>query len=157
MADGVFNVAKGDVNELTNRVAINDPANATLQVVLLQAAVADNIMEDLADLAAVLAQGGNTEADFTNYIRKPQTDAEVNPPVVDNTNNRKNSDSPDVTWTAAGGTLDNTLAKLLICYDPTGASPDNAIIPLTFHDFVFTTNGSDLIAQIDPIGFFSAT
>ena len=158
MADGVFNIAKGEVNEFSNRIAANDPANSAFVIVILQAVVADAVLEDFDDLLALLADAGNTEATFTNYTRRELTDADINPAVVDDTNNRKDSDFPDQTYTAAGGTLDNNLVKLLVCYDAdTGAGTDTNIIPVTFHDFVFVTNGSDLIAQVDSIGFFSGT
>lgn len=157
MADGVFNISKGRANERTSRVANNDPANSALTIVLLKVAEADATLEDYDDLGAILAAMGNTEADFTNYARKELTDAVISEPVTDDTNNWQTADFPDQTWTAAGGTLDNTLVKLLVCYDnDTGAGTDANIIPLTHHDFAITTNGGDLTAQT-PNGFFRAT
>lgn len=157
MADGVFNVAKGRVNEYVARVAGDDPADSALVVVLLQTAEADGTLQDYGDLAAILA-GSNTEADFTNYARKTLTDADVSAPAPDNANDWQAADIPDQTWTAAGGTTDNTLAKLLICYNPDStAGTDADLIPLTHHDFVVTTDGTDLLAQIDAGGFFRAT
>ena len=46
MADGVFNIAKGRVRELYNRVKSNDPANSAFIVVLLKANVADATLID---------------------------------------------------------------------------------------------------------------
>jgi hypothetical protein len=156
MADGVFNVAKGRVNEYVNRVNANDPTNSGLIVVLLKVSEADATMEDYDTLAAVLA-GSNTEGDFTNYARKVLTDADVSAPVPDDTNNRQDADIPDQTWTSAGGGTDNTLTKMLICYDDdTTGGTDANIIPLTFHDFAITTNGNDLTAAINAAGFFRA-
>ena len=87
MADGVFNISKGRVNEKTGRVANNDPANSALTIVLLKVAEADATVEDYDDLGAILAAMGNTEADFTNYARKELTDAVISDPTPDDTNN----------------------------------------------------------------------
>lgn len=158
MADGVFNIAKGHVNEYQDRVDGNDPAASVLTVVLLKAAEADATLQDYEDLSTLLGQAGNTEADFTNYTRKTITDTDLTASVVDQINDRKESDiTADQTWTAAGGTLDNTLVKLLVCYDPLGTDVDANMIPLTHHDFAATTNGGDLTAQFDAAGYFRAS
>lgn len=157
MADGVFNIAKGRVNEYVNRVDSNDPTNSALVVVLLQVAEADATLEDYDDLSALLA-GSNTEATFTNYARKVLTDTDVTAPTPDDTNNRQDADIPDQTWTSAGGATNNTLVKMLVCYDnDTTAGTDANIIPLTYHDFAITTNGNDLSALIDAAGFYRAS
>lgn len=157
MADGVFNIAKGRVNEYVNRVDSNDPTNSALVVVLLQVAEADATLEDYDDLSALLA-GSNTEATFTNYARKVLTDTDVTAPTPDDTNNRQDADIPDQTWTSAGGATNNTLVKMLVCYDnDTTAGTDANIIPLTYHDFSITTNGNDLSALINAAGFYRAS
>lgn len=97
----------------------------------------------------------NDEADFTNYVRKNVT---TTTPTVDDTNNRIDIDIADQTWTAAGGGTNNTLSKLLIVYDPdTTTGTDSTVVPLTAHDFVVTTDGSDLTAQIAASGFYRAS
>lgn len=157
MADLVFNVSKGSVAAYHNRVNDNDPTNAALIVVLLKTAAADSTLRDQDTLAAILA-GGSTEADFTNYARKILTDADIAAATVDDANDRVDADIPDQTWTAAGGASNNTLAKLLICYDSdTTAGTDTNIVPLTAHDFVVTTNGGDITAQIAASGYFRAS
>jgi len=157
MANQVFNIAKGHVNEYVNRVVNNDPANSALVIVLLKVNEADATLIDYDDLGALLA-GSNTEADFTNYSRQVLTDVSNAPSIaVDDTNNWKQADFPDLTITSAGGTLDNTLTKALVCYDPdTTGGTDANIIPLSHHDFAVTTNGNDLIIQVDPNGFYRA-
>lgn len=158
MADGVFNIAKGRAIELHNRVANNDPAASGLVVVLLKAAEADATLEDYDNLSLLLAAAGNTEADFTNYARKVLTDTDISAATPDDTNNRQEADIPDQTWTSAGGTTDNTLAKLIICYDSdTGAGDDTGLVPLSHHDFVATTDGNDLTATIDANGYFRSS
>lgn len=157
MADGVFNIAKGRVNGYHDRVNSNDPANSGLVVVLLKVVEADAVLEDYDDLATLLAAAGNTEADFTNYARKVLTDTDITAPTVDDTNNNQRADIPDQTWTTAGGATNNTLTKMLVCYDnDTTAGTDANIVPLTYHDFTATTNGNDLVAVLNANGYFSA-
>lgn len=156
MADIVFNIAKGKVNEYHDRVDTNDPANSAIIVVLLKVAEADATLRDYDTLAALLA-GANTECDFTNYARKTLTDTATTASTTDDTNDRREADLPDQTWTAAGGALNNTLVKLLVCYDAdTTTGTDANIIPLTAHDFSGTTNGGDITAQFAATGYFRA-
>lgn len=156
MADGVMNIAKGRVGELYNRVESNDPANSALIVVLLKANEAEATLVDRDTLSAVLAEAGTTEADFTNYARKTLTDAELAAfPSPDDVNDRFDFDIPDQVFSSAGGAANNTLTKLLVCYDAdTAGGTDANIIPLTHHDFAVTTNGGDITAQINAAGFF---
>ena len=158
MADGVFNIAKGRVIELHNRVDGNDPTNSALVVVLTKVSEADATLEDYDDLNALLGSAGNTEADFTNYARKVLTDSDISAAAPDDTNNWQQCDIPDQTWSSAGGTTDNTLTKVIICYDDdsTGGNDTN-LVPLTHHDFTPTTNGNDLVLQIDTNGYFRAS
>jgi hypothetical protein len=157
MADLVFNVAKGKVNAYHDRVVDNDPANSALIVVLLKTAPSDATLRDLDTLDAILT-GGGVEADFTNYARKTLTDAVLSASAVDDVNDRREADFPDQTWTSAGGGTNNTLAKLIVCYDPdTTGGTDAALIPLTAHDFVVTTNGGDITAQPSASGYFRAS
>ncbi len=156
MADGVFNVAKGKVNEYHDRVDGNDPAGSELVIVLLKVVEADGTLEDYDTLAAILA-GSNTEADFTNYARIDLTDADISASQVDDTNNWRYATFGDQTWSSAGGTTDNTLVKLLVCYDSTGSAADSAIVPMTYHDFSVTTNGGDVSADVGANGYFRAT
>ena len=56
MADIVFNIAKGRVAELYNRVDSNDPANSALVIVPVDvAAVTDATLRDFDTLAAITA------------------------------------------------------------------------------------------------------
>jgi hypothetical protein len=155
-----MNIAKGRVAEYNNRIDSNDPANSAFIVVLLKTVEADATLKDYDSLGAILAAGGgtaNVEANFTNYARKTLTDADTSATTPDDTNDRMDIDVADFTWTTAGGATNNTLAKLLICYDPdTTSGTDSNIIPLTAHDFVATTDGTDLTAQIAASGFYRA-
>lgn len=152
MADLVFNAVKGKVSYYAGLPAAND----ALIIVLLKSTgiEADGVLKDYDDLAALLA-AANDECDATNYVRKTLTAATI---TVDDTNDRVDIDIADLTWTALGGASNNTIAKLLVCYDPdTTGGTDSTVIPLTAHDFSVTTDGSDVTAQIAAAGFFRAS
>lgn len=156
MANEVFNVAKGRVNELHDRVDTNDPANSAIILVLLKVAETDATLRDYDTLAAILA-GANTECDFTNYARKTITDTGTTASTVDDTNDRREAPMADTTWTAAGGATNNTLVKLMECYDSdTTSGTDTNIVPLAHHDFAGTTNGGDITADYPATGYFRA-
>ncbi|MGI9493817.1 MAG: hypothetical protein ACR2QF_15580, partial [Geminicoccaceae bacterium] len=72
------------------------------------------------------------------------------------TNNRQDADIPDQTFANAGGAVNNTTAKLLVCYATSSGAADSAIIPVSHHDFVATTDGNDLEARINTDGFYRA-
>jgi hypothetical protein len=152
MSDGVFNISLGEVKERAKLSAAND---ALIFVLLVSAGLqADATLRDHDELNALLA-ASNDEATFTNYVRKNVTTATI---TVDDTNERVDIDIADQTWTAAGGGTNNTLLKLLIVHDPdTTTGTDTTVVPLTFHDFSVTTDGSDLTAQVATAGFFRAS
>jgi hypothetical protein len=157
MANFVFNIAKGRVAELYNRVDSNDPANSALVIVVLATAglESDATLIDKADLAAVVA-GTTNEVTNTGYARKVLTDADISAFAADNTNDRVDLDIADQTWTAVAA--GDGWSKLVVCYDSdTTAGTDAAIVPLTAHDFVVTPDGSDITAQIAAAGFFRAS
>lgn len=150
MSNGVFNIAKGKVAYYATLPGTND---ALIVVLLKTVPDADATLVDYDTLSAVLAS--NTEADFTNYARKTVTSVTV---TVDDTNDRADLDIADQTWNSAGGATNNTTAKLIIGYDPdTTGGTDADIIPLTHHDFVVTTDGSDVVAEISSSGFYRAS
>lgn len=151
MADGVFNIAKGKAGYYATLPAAND----ALIVVLVKSAglEADDTLNNYADLATLLA-ATNDEADFSNYARKTVTSVTG---TVDNAGNKLDDDMADLVWTAAGGGVNNTLGKLLVCYDPdTTTGTDSTVVPLTYHDFVATTDGTDLTAQVAASGYYRA-
>ena len=86
------------------------------------------------------------------------TDTDISAVTVDDTNNNARADFADLTWASAGGTANNALVKLLVCYDnDTTGGTDSNLIPLTFHDFSTTTNGNDLTAVVNAQGYHSAS
>jgi len=144
MADGVFNIAKGAAAEKARDDATK------FGFILLKVVEADASLRDRTTITDVLA--GSTEANFTNYARKTGVTATL---TVDQTNDRVDLDIPDQTWTSAGGGTNNTLAKLIIYYEE--AAADASRVPITYHDFVVTTDGTDIIAQINASGFYRAS
>ncbi len=153
MGNGPFNVAKGRAIEFHNRVDSNDPGTSVYRIVLASGAATDATLRDYETLSAVLADAGVTEATFTNYTRKAISDATIIFPGPDNANDRYDITLPDQTWNQAGGTVDNTLTRLFVCYDSSGSGPDSAIIPVAFHDFAVTTNGGDLTADFAAVWY----
>ena len=146
MADGVFNIAKGAAAEM-----IRDSA-AKVLVILLKANEAEATLIDRDDVAAVMAEAGNTESVATNYARKTAITGTI---TVDDTNDRVDLDIPDQTWTALGNGANDTLTKLIVAYENTAA--DSGRVPFTHHDFSITTDGSDVTAQFNAAGFFRAS
>lgn len=144
MANFTFNIAKGRVVELYNRVKSNDPANSAIIAVPLTAAGIETqaVLQDKDDLAAVLA--GTTDEQAT-MGRKTLTDADVAAlPAPDDVNDRYSLNLPNLVWAGATGV---GIAQILICYDSdTTAGTDANVLPLFAFDFAQTPNGSDLQA-----------
>ena len=159
MASLIFNESKGRGVQFYKNVKENSPANSALVVVALKLAVADATMKDFANLSLLLADAGNTECDFTNYARKILTDTDIPAdPGADNANDWYEVDLNDLVYAAAGGALNNTLVKIVICYDgDTAAGNDTDLIPISAADFSVnpTTDGTTLTIQSS--GFFRAT
>ena len=147
MGTVVFNSAKGRAIELHRNIASNARPDAAFIVVLLQATEADNVLKDYISLDDILTAIGNTEATFTNYLRQALTDTElVNPIVTDNIGDRNTITLPTVTILAAGGALNNSLVKAIVCYtDDTTTAIDTTIEPIIAYDYVTTTDGNGLV------------
>jgi hypothetical protein len=145
VADLVFNIAKGKVAYYATLPAAND----ALIVIPIEASgvEADAVIRDYDDVAALLAAANNEQSTMG---RKTITSVTV---TVDDTNDRVDVDIADITWTAASG---NAISDLLIAYDPdTTGGTDSMLIPLTWHDFSITPDGSDVTATV--ANFFRAS
>lgn len=153
MANIVFNISKGRVVDLYNRVENNDPANSAIILVPIETAglETDAVLIDADSLAAVLAGTTNEQ---TTMGRRVLTDADLAAlPAPDDTNDRYEVSLPTVTWAAASG---NAISKILVCYDSdTTGGTDTNIIPLTMFDFAQTPSGADI--QMTGGAFFRAT
>ena len=148
MANIVFNIAKGRVTELYNRVESNDPANSAIVLVPIETSglEADATLIDADTLTALLSGTTNEQ---TTMGRKVLTDADLAAfPAPDDTNNRYEVSLPTVTWAAATG---NAISKIAVCYDSdTTGGTDANIIPLTMFDFVATPSGLDIQVTTGP-------
>lgn len=155
MADFVYNVAKGRVVELFNRVDSNDPANSALILIPVDvAAVTDATIKDF-DTFSAITGGGVTERSTGGWGRKTLTDADITMPAPDDTNDRYDIDIPDQTWT---GVSAGAVTDLILCYDnDTTGGTDANLIPLCQFDFAITPDGSDVTAVINAAGFFRAS
>lgn len=138
MADFTFNIVKGKVRYYAELPAVND----AIVVIPIEAASveSDATIRDYDTVAAILAAATNEQ---TTAGRKTLTNVTV---TVDDTNDRVAIDADDVTWTAMTG---NAISDLLIAYDPdTTAGTDADLIPLTWHDWAITPDGSDVRASV---------
>ena len=153
MADFVYNIAKGRVAEFYNRVQSNDPAAATLTLVVVNTTTPDATLVDLDNLSLILGEALTAEVTNTNYARIDLADTDLSALAPDDANDRMDLDFADQTWTtilAGDGWTD-----LIICYNPS-AGADTTLIPLTHHDFIITPDGSDITAQLNTAGFYRA-
>lgn len=153
MPNIVFNIAKGRVGELYNRVDNNDPANSALVLIPIEFAglEADSVLIDADTVAAVLAGTTNEQ---TTMGRKILTDVDLAAiPAPDDANDRYDWSLPTQTWTAATG---NRIAKILVAYDSdTTTGTDANLVPLTMFDFDVTPSGTDI--QMTGAVFFRAS
>jgi hypothetical protein len=154
MADFVFNIAKGRVVELFNRVDVNDPAAAILTVIPVDvAAVSDATLRDLDDFAAIIT-AGVTERAATGWNRKTLTDTDITMPAPNDAGDSYDIDIADLVWTAvtAGAVTD-----IIICYSSVGSPTNAQLLPLTQQDFAITPDGSDVTGVVNAAGFFRAS
>lgn len=143
MANFVFNIAKGRVVELYNRVKSNDPANSALILIPLETSglESDATLIDVDSVSALLAGATNEQ---TTMGRKTLTDSDLAAlPAPDDANDRYDVSLPQVTWTAASG---NAVSAFVVAYRPdTTGGTDADIIPLTKFDRAVTPDGNDVV------------
>lgn len=153
MANIVFNIAKGRVGELYNRVESNDPSTAALILIPIETSglESDATLIDVDTVTALLAGATNEQ---TTMGRKTLTDTELaSVPTPDDSNDRNEWSLPTVTWTAASG---NAISKMVVAYDAnTGSGTDADLIPLTMFDCALTPSGIDF--QLTGGVFFRAS
>lgn len=157
MTDFIFNIAKGRVAELYNRVDQSDPTNAVLVVVAINTTEADDTLGDLDTLALVLANANTAEVANTGYARLVLDDTDLAAISPDDTNNRMDLDLADFDF---GAITDDDVdwTDLIICYDPDSTGGDDtAIVPLAQFDFPITIDGSNVTATLNAAGFFRAS
>lgn len=144
MAAYTFNVAKGRAGQLHMNVQTGDVAAAQIVIVAINSSDTVEAIKDADTLAAVLALASTAEVTNTNYARKDLDDADLNAYTLDDTGNARVAGfASNQTWTsvAAG----DAWTHLVFCYDATGSGADSALVPLTFHTFAKTPDGSDIV------------
>lgn len=155
MADFVYNIAKGHVNEYGDRINANDPTNSVLTLLVIDTSAADAVLIDLDTVALVLGNANTAEVTNTNYARIEIDNAGSLTVTVDDTNDRKEAAIPDQTFSSilAG----DSWTDLVIAYDSDSlAGTDANIVPCTQHDVGVTPDGSDITLQFNVAGFFRA-
>jgi hypothetical protein len=144
VADFVFNIAKGRVRELIERVDTNDPSDAKIILIPLSAVDSAANAQDADTVTAALATAIN-EQTGGGWVRKTLTDSDFTSTDYDpnDTDNRGDASLPSVTWTAP--TAGSDTLGLLVAYTEEASPTDGGTIPLTHHDFAVTADGNDVI------------
>lgn len=138
MADILFDASRGQVARLAQEDA------TVFGIMLLKTAESDANMKTRASLTEVLAH--STEANFTNYARKTGITGVL---TIDTSGHVASVALPDQTWALAGGTLDNTMAKLVVFYE--FAAADASRRPIVALDWTPTTDGGNLSTILDAV------
>jgi hypothetical protein len=145
-----FNVSKHKIGYYWEQAALG--GNRSIQILLMKGKEADGTLSDRDNLGAILGAASNVESDFTNYIRKQAAGGDLDT-TIDDSGNRVLLDLPDQTWADAGGSTNNALSTVLLCYDPDTTVNDNGnVIPLLSLDITATTDGNDLIVRFHADG-----
>ena len=142
MADVVANIAKGRILRYAGLLEASDG----LVAIPLEAAglPSDDVLQDYDTVADLLAGAANEQ---TSMGRVAVTGVVV---AVNDTANSASFDVNDMSWPLATG---NPVGKLVIAYDPdTTAGTDSSLIPLTYHDFAVTPDGTDIVARVHTDG-----
>lgn len=147
MADFIFNIAKGRIVELYNRVDSNDPANSAIVIVAINTSATDATLKDYDTLADVLGDANTSEESHGSYARKVLTDSDLAALAVDDTNDEYGWTLTDQTWSSVSTSI-TSWTDILLCYDSdTTGGTDANIVPISCHDFVVTPNGGDITAD----------
>lgn len=155
MSNFTFNVAKGRVAYYFDQAATGAP-DVVLRLLVEAGLQADGTLVDHTTMSALLA-ASNDEATFTGYSAKTLSAPRV---AIDNATDQvvcDNTAVTTITWSPAGGAVNNSLRKALVCYVPApGSSTDAQIIPLLAYDISATTDGNPLVITINTSGLYIA-
>lgn len=143
MASFTFNIAKGRVAEIHERVDDQDPSGCELVVIALNVTGdQDAAMKDADTVAALLGLSNVAEVTNTGYSRVDLTDSDLGAITTDDTNDENECAIPEVDFGAISA--GDAWTDIVIAYDPTGSSADAALVPLTLSDFAKTPDGSSI-------------
>lgn len=156
MANYAFNVGKGRICELANRVLTNDPTDSAFIAIPMATSGSEAQGQDLATFAAVEADDNFSEQAAASWGRKTiDASGEGLSYTVDNTDNEGVVDISDLVWAAplAG----NNTTGLIICYDPdTTGGDDTNLVPLVHLDMAVTADGNQVTYQVNAEGLLNA-
>jgi hypothetical protein len=158
MGDFIFNRAKGRFAEWAERVNASDPTNAVFnwRLIASTGVETDAVLKDLDDWSALVA-GTTNFATNTGATTKTLDQTGGITITYDDTNDRVDVDCPDQTWTGLANDGTGAISDVTSGYDSDStAGTDANILPLSFHDFAITPDGSDVTAQIATAGFSRA-
>lgn len=154
MTDFAFNIAKGRMVEFAQRVKGGDPAASRLVLLALSTNAPTESTAKDADTFAALVTAGAVEATNGGYAKKIITAADITM-NIDDTGEKYWVDLADQTWAAVAA--GSAWVALILGYSPV-TSPANAdIVPIGHYDFAVTPDGSDITAQVNASGVFSAS
>lgn len=159
MANQVFNISRGAIGYYHDPLRGTVGANSRIVIVVLEAAQADDDLNNYDDLGALLAHASNTEATSTNYARIQLAAAALTWTVDDTGNDAQAIVDTDQVWTSVSQLASEVWVKLLMCYDADNTTgTDSNIIVLTHHDFSVTPNGGNITANFDQTaGYYGST
>lgn len=149
MSHGVFNIAKG---KLAYYASLPEASDLIVIMLLQESGLVDDDTLKRYDTVEEILAGGSLECDFFLYGRKQIANVVA---TVNDVDDQVELSGDSVSWVDAGA--GNDIAKLIVCYWPVSSGGDDATrIPLTYHDFVYTTDGSTFPATINAPGFARA-
>lgn len=151
MATYIFNIAKGRVVELYNRVQGNDPAASILSIHALSATPSQATGQDV-DTYAALISAGAVELNTNGWSVAALTDAQLSALSPDDANNKFDASLPNSVSLGTPSTGNSVAA--VICYSPVASPTNSQRVPLTHHDFAATASGLEV--RINPGVFFRA-
>ncbi len=153
MADLIFNIAKGRLVQLAKNVDDAVPAASRLILIPFNSTDTDDAVRDCDTVAAVEALAATAERTLNGWNRKTLAAADVTL-TLDDTGNTYSVDITDQSWTPTA----DAVTDLLLAYDADNAAGTDAdLIPLAWYDFAITPDGSQVTAQINASGAFSAS
>lgn len=154
MSDFAFNVSKGRMVEFAQRVKGGDPAASRLVLLALTTDATPESTAKDADTFAALVTAGAVEATHSGYAKKIIVDADITM-NIDDTGEKYWVDLADQTWAAVGAGA--AWVSLILGYSPVTSPTNSDIVPIGHYDFSVTPDGSDITAQVNASGVFSAS
>jgi hypothetical protein len=115
---------------------------------LLKTSQPETTLQDYDTLTDLLAAPGNAEATFQGYARLPLSGVTV---TVDDATDTTLIDCNDPQWSP---TTQEILARIIICYDPTGAMSTAAMTPIFCDVFSIVTPSSGSVTYTVAAGGF---